>query len=133
MDLEEEQERYHLESEKLVGDIRRITKDLDDEILNRFQLESQKSSLIKEIQFLKDVHSHEIEELKGLNMKDTNLDPAKFFKYELSNAIKGIRKDYEQLNQQQRNELESWYHLKVNQAVRSLLNQRFNNTRFRFR
>lgn len=82
------------------------------------QLENEKQSLEEEINFLKQIHAQEIEELKQANLIGTALDPANFFKHELSNAIRDIREEYEQLNNQQRNELESWYRMKVTQAVR---------------
>lgn len=98
-------------------DIQRVTQDLDQETIARIQLENEKQSLEEEINFLKQVHEQEIEELKHANLIGTALDPANFFKNELSSAIRDIREEYEQLNNHQRNELESWYRLKVTQAV----------------
>ncbi|CAM4794991.1 unnamed protein product [Rotaria magnacalcarata] len=121
-DLEDEQKRYYIESEKLTSDICRITKDLDHEIITRVQLEKQKQKLEKEIEFLKELHTHEVEEMKQLNFVDTALDPTRFFKHELADAVKNIRKDYEQLNDQQRNELQLWYQIKVTQAIQEIKN-----------
>ncbi len=101
--------------------IQRITKDLDHETITRIELENQKQSLEDEIYFLKKIHSEEIEELKQMNIVGTTLDPTNFFKHELSNAVKNIRQEYEQLNQQQRTELQTWYQVKVTQAVRSIV------------
>jgi hypothetical protein len=98
-------------------DIQRITKDLDHVTLTRIELENEKQSLEEEIHFLKKVHFEEVEELKQMNIIGTTLDPTNFFKNELSNAVKNIREEYEQLNQQQRTELQSWYQTKVTQAV----------------
>ncbi len=119
--MEDEQKRYRAESQKLILDIQRVTQDLDHETIARVQLENEKQSLEEEINFLKQIHSQEIEELKQANLIGTALDPSNFFKHELSNAIRDIREEYEQLNNQQRNELESWYRIKVTQAVRYLL------------
>ncbi|CAF5225422.1 unnamed protein product, partial [Rotaria magnacalcarata] len=69
-------------------------------------------------------HAQEIEELKQANLVGTALDPANFFKHELSSAIRDIREEYEQLNNQQRGELESWYRLKVTQAVQEIQSRR---------
>ena len=107
-----------LNLKKLVLDIQRVTQDLDQETIARVQLENEKQSLEEEINFLKQIHAQEIEELKQANLIGTALDPANFFKHELSSAIRDIREEYEQLNNQQRTELESWYRLKVTQAVR---------------
>ncbi|CAF1092270.1 unnamed protein product [Rotaria sordida] len=120
-DLEDEQKRCHIESKQLLLDIQRIKNDLNDEIISRIQLENQKENLEKELEFLKDIHLHEIEELKQINLNNTStLNPTKFFQYELSNAIKNIRQEYEQLNFQQRHELESWYQSKVTQAIKEV-------------
>ncbi|CAF1033778.1 unnamed protein product [Rotaria sordida] len=120
-DLEDEQKRCHIESKQLLLDIQRIKNDLNDEIISRIQLENQKENLEKELEFLKDIHLHEIEELKQINLNNTpTLNPTKFFQYELSNAIKNIRQEYEQLNFQQRHELESWYQSKVTQAIKEV-------------
>lgn len=116
--MEDEQKRFRAESQKLILDIQRVTQDLDQETIARVQLENEKQSLEEEINFLKQIHAQEIEELKHANLIGTALDPSNFFKHELSNAIRDIREEYEQLNNQQRNELESWYRIKVTQAVR---------------
>ncbi|CAF4515046.1 unnamed protein product, partial [Rotaria magnacalcarata] len=42
--------------------------------------------------------------------------------HELADAVKNIRKDYEQLNDQQRNELQLWYQIKVTQAIQEIKN-----------
>ncbi|UJR26174.1 hypothetical protein I4U23_007517 [Adineta vaga] len=120
VDLEDEQKRYRAESQKLILDIQRVTEDLDHETIARVQLENEKQSLEEEINFLKQIHAQEIEELKHANLIGTALDPSNFFKHELSNAIRDIREEYEQLNSQQRNELESWYRMKVTQAVQEV-------------
>ncbi|CAF1621388.1 unnamed protein product, partial [Didymodactylos carnosus] len=119
-DLEDESKRYRLESQKLISDIQRITQELDQETISRVQLENEKQSLEEEINFLKQIHVQEIEELKQINLTGTALDPSNFFKHELSNAIRDIREEYEQLNNQQRTELESWYRIKVTQAVQEV-------------
>jgi len=123
-DLEDEQKRYRAESQKLILDIQRVTQDLDQETIARVQLENEKQSLEEEINFLKQIHAQEIEELKHANLIGTALDPSNFFKHELSNAIRDIREEYEQLNNHQRDELESWYRMKVTQAVHEIQSRR---------
>jgi hypothetical protein len=121
VDLEDEKKHAHHDSQQLMIDIQRITKDFDHETLIRIELENAKQTLEDEIHFLKKIHSEEIEELKQMNIIGTTLDPTKFFKNELSNAVKNIREEYEQLNQQQRTELQTWYQVKVTQAVGSFV------------
>lgn len=117
-DVEDELGRYRTESKKLISSIQRITGDLDNETIRRIELETQKQNLQKELEFLRQLHAEEIQELKQINLKGTTLDPTIFFKHELADAVKNIRKEYEQINYQQRHELELWYHSKVSQAVR---------------
>jgi len=76
-------------------------------------LENDKQSLEEELIFLKEIHAKEIEELKHLQFQHQGIDPAIFFRNELSSAIKEIRDEYESLNQSQRSELEGWYRIKV--------------------
>jgi len=52
-----------------------------------------------------------------LQFQHQGIDPAVFFKNELSQAIKEIRDEYESLNQSQRSELEGWYRIKLEKAV----------------
>jgi intermediate filament protein if len=100
------------------AELQRITRDLDHETIARVELENCKQTLEDEIHFLKKIHMEEIEELKQMNTIGTSLDPTKFFKNELINAVQQIREEYEQLNDQQRTELQTWYQMKVTQAVR---------------
>lgn len=119
VDLEDERQRFDHQSKKLILDYERLRKDLDQETLLRTQLENQKQKLQEEIDFLKDLHLIEIEEIKQMNLFDQTRDTTEFFENQLANAIGNIRREYEQLNDQQRNELQSWYQRKVTQAVRS--------------
>ena len=120
VDLEDEQKRTHHESQQMNIDLERITKELDHETIVRVELENQKQTLEDEIHFLKKIHAEEVEEYKQMNLIGTNLDPRQFFQNELSNAVQHIREEYEHLNDQQRTELQTWYQMKVTQAVRSI-------------
>lgn len=99
-------------------ELQRITRDLDQETIARIELENSKQTLEDEIHFMKKIHAEEVEELKQMNIIGTNLDPTRFFQNELINAVQQIREEYEQLNDQQRTELQTWYQMKVTQAVR---------------
>lgn len=117
-DLADEQQRFRLQSAQLVCDIQRITLDLDQETIARIHLENQKQTLEEEKHFLQQIHSEEIEECKQGLLMDTTLNPTKFFRNQLAEAVKSIRDEYEQLNHQQQEELQAWYQRKVSQAVR---------------
>ena len=135
VDLEDEQKRFHNQSENLHLDLQRLTKALDEETITRIQLENQKQTLEDEIHFLKEIHAKEIEEIKQMNLIDRTLEPSHFFRNQLSNAVRNIRQEYEQLNDQQRNELQLWYQMKVTQAVCQILltERKFNSFSIRLK
>lgn len=103
-------------------ELQRITQELDHETIARIELENCKQTLEDEIHFMKKIHAEEIEEMKHMNIIGTSLDPTRFFQNELVNAVQQIRQEYEQLNDQQRTELQTWYQMKVTQAVRWRMN-----------
>ncbi|UJR22812.1 hypothetical protein I4U23_025842 [Adineta vaga] len=119
-DLEEEQNRYRITSHNLISDIQQITKELDNEIITRIQLENQKEKLEEEIELLKRLHAQKIEQIKQMSLRNVSIDPTNLFEYQLSNAIKSIRTEYDHRNYQLRDELESWYQWKVSQAIQDL-------------
>lgn len=117
-DLQDEEKRYKQETQRMMNEIQRVSYELETEMKQRLMLENDKQSLEEELVFLREVHAKELEELKNLALQDSGLDPSVFFKSELANAIKEIRDEYESLNQSQRNELEGWYRLKINEIQR---------------
>lgn len=114
-DLQDEEKRYKQEAARMVGEIQRVSYELETEMKSRLMLENDKQSLEEELIFLKEIHAKEIEELKHLQFQHQGIDPAIFFKNELSQAIKEIRDEYESLNLSQRSELEGWYRIKVSE------------------
>lgn len=121
VDLEDEREHFHQQSQKFISDYEHLINDLDHETIRRIQFENQKQNLQNEIQFLNDIHFKQIEELKQMNSCDRNND---FLRNQLAQTIRNIRHEYEQLNNQQKNDLQLWYHDKVSQAVRNVFYSR---------
>jgi intermediate filament protein if len=103
-----------LQTDQLEADVRRITDELDREILTRVELENQKQTLQEEMNFLRQIHSFECERFRHASSND---DAPVSFRHELANAVRNIRQEYEQTNQQQREQLQLWYQTKVEQAV----------------
>ncbi len=101
-DLEDEAKRYKVETQRLLGEIQRITAELDTETLQRVQLENEKNGLEEELNFLRQRHSQELDELRQNSFLDVGLDSSQFFKSELANAIREIRSEYEAINNNQR-------------------------------
>ena len=112
-DLEDEAKRYKVETQRLLGEIQRITAELDTETLQRVQLENEHQSLSEELSFLKQKHAQQLEDLRQNSFVDIGLDSSQFFKSELANAIREIRNEYEQINNDQRQNMEQWYRMKI--------------------
>lgn len=115
-DLEDEAKRYKIETQRLLSEIQRITAELDTETLQRVQLENEKNGLEEELSFLRQMHAQELEDLRQKSFLDVGLDSSQFFKSELANAIREIRNEYEQINTNQRAEMEQWYRMKIQEV-----------------
>ncbi|KAL7674278.1 hypothetical protein ACOME3_000556 [Neoechinorhynchus agilis] len=120
-DTDDEYRRQKAENQKLTAQIQSVMNELYQETALKLELQNEKQSLEEELSFLKQIHAQEIEEINSINQSaDQGLDPSLFFKHELANAIRDIRDEYETLNQQQKQELEGWYRLKVTEAVQEM-------------
>jgi chromosome segregation ATPase len=71
-DLEDEAKRYKIETQRLLGEIQRITAELDTETLQRVQLENEKNGLEEELNFLRQRHNQELEELRQNSFLDAS-------------------------------------------------------------
>uniref|UniRef100_A0AC34QHE3 Intermediate filament protein n=1 Tax=Panagrolaimus sp. JU765 TaxID=591449 RepID=A0AC34QHE3_9BILA len=111
--LEEELGRLKKERNRLTAELQRVRTELDQETLNRIDYQNQVQTLIEEIDFLRRSHDQEIRDLQGLAARDTTGENREYFRNELANAIRDIRDEYDQLNAANRNDIESWYKLKV--------------------
>ena len=113
IDLEDESKIYKIEIHRLLVEIQRTSVELDSESLQRIKLETEKSALEEELNFLKQMHTQELEDLRQKSFVIIGVDSSQFFKSELANAIGQIRNEYETLNSNQRADMEQWYKMKV--------------------
>lgn len=111
--LEEEISRIKRENQNLMTELQRARTDLDQETLNRIDMQNQVQTLQEEIDFNRRVFDQEIRDLQAMAARDTTSENREFFKNELSSAIRDIRNEYDQLSNANRNDMESWYKLKV--------------------
>uniref|UniRef100_A0A914C3M7 Intermediate filament protein n=1 Tax=Acrobeloides nanus TaxID=290746 RepID=A0A914C3M7_9BILA len=111
--LEEEIARLKKENARLMSELQRVRMELDQETLNRIDYQNQVQTLLEEIDFLRRAHDQEIKDLQAIAARDTTSENREFFRNELANAIRDIRAEYDALNQANRNDIESWYKLKV--------------------
>merc|ERR1719354_160897 len=86
-----------------------LRKDIDDANMVRFDLETKIETLREEIDYQKKMHEEEIEELKaqireqGYNIEVDDISP------DISEMLRQIRAQYEQMVIKNRDETESWY------------------------
>ncbi|CAF0704106.1 unnamed protein product [Brachionus calyciflorus] len=121
-DAESDIEKYKREVARLNEDLQRLLSDLDQETLRRVRLENEKQTLEEQIPFLNAIHEQEIAELRSLQA-GSHIDPAQFYRHELERAIRDIRGDFEDLNEQQKRELEEWYRIKTEEITQQAAKQ----------
>ncbi|MFH4975949.1 hypothetical protein AB6A40_002658 [Gnathostoma spinigerum] len=111
--LEEGVSSIKKENRALIDELQRARTDLDQETLHRIDYQNQVQTIAEEIEFIKRVHDQEIKELQMLAARDTTPENREYFKNELASAIRDIRTEYDQITDVHRNDMESWYRLKV--------------------
>ena len=121
-DAESDIEKYRREVARLNEELKRLLSDLDSETLKRVRLENEKQTLEEQIPFLNAIHEQEMAELRSLQA-GAHIDPAQFYRHELERAIRDIRGDFEDLNEQQRRELEEWYKVKTEEITQQAKRQ----------
>jgi len=125
--LEDEIGRLRKENLRLQSELQRVRSELDQETLQRIDYQNQVQTLLEEIEYLKRAHDQEIKDLQAMLARDTTNENRDYFRNELANAIRDIRNEYDQLNNANRNDIESWYKLKVQeietQAARQNMEQ----------
>ena len=85
--------------------------------------QNEVQTLEEQIAFLKAVHEQEVSELSRLQTI-VGFDPAQFYRTELERAIRDIRGDFEQLNQEQKRELEEWYRIKTEEVEKEVAKEK---------
>ena len=69
---------------------------------------------MQELEFLRRVHDQEVKELQHL-LNSQPVDTREFFKNELALAIRDIKDEYDIIAQHSKQDMESWYRLKVSE------------------
>jgi len=93
--------------------INRARIDLDNETLLHLDAESNRKALEDELDFLKQLHEQELKELAGLAYRDTTSENREFWKNEMGGALREIQQNSDEKIQAVRNDLETFYNLKV--------------------
>uniref|UniRef100_A0A0K0DTC5 Intermediate filament protein A n=1 Tax=Strongyloides stercoralis TaxID=6248 RepID=A0A0K0DTC5_STRER len=111
--LEDEIGLLKKENLSLQDELKRTRSALDHETLDRIDFQNQLTTLLEEIDFIKRNQEEEIKDLLAMASRDTTNENREYFKSELASAIRDIRDEYDKLNNNNRNDLESWYKLKI--------------------
>ena len=110
--LTDEEKRLNGDNARLWDELTKARNDLDEETLGRIDFQNQVQTLMEELEFLRRVHEQEVKELQAL-LERAPANTRDFFKNELALAIRDIRNEYEFVADQGRNDMESFYKLKV--------------------
>jgi len=122
-DINEQIAKYVDEQRRLFDQLRQLKDDLDKETIDRVARQNEVQTLEEQISFLKAIHEQEVSELSRLQTI-VGFDPAQFYRTELERAIRDIRGDFEQLNHEQKRELEEWYRIKTEEVEKEVAKER---------
>lgn len=117
IDLQNDIAKYKNEIENFNKDIENLLIDLEKEMLSRIKLENEKQTLEEQIPFLKAIHDKMINEMQLLQSISSQIDPKIFFTNELDRAVREIRNEFENLNKQQKIDMEEWYKYKAQEMI----------------
>ncbi|CAF1178608.1 unnamed protein product [Rotaria sordida] len=118
-DLEDEARRYKAESQRLSSEIARIQHEIQNELFLKSSCDVEKIALQDEIATLKQIHDADLAEIRSRTIS-TDLDPTKFFRNELSQAIREIRNDYENVVDSQRTDIHNRFQITYNELTMRL-------------
>lgn len=113
--LSDEEKRLNGDNARLWEELVKARSDLDEETLGRIDFQNQVQTLMEELEFLRRVHEQEVKELQAL-LAQAPADTREFFKNELALAIRDIKDEYDYIAKQGRQDMESWYKLKVSEV-----------------
>jgi intermediate filament protein if len=111
--LESDREKDKKEIARLTEALNRARVDLDNETLNHIDAENRRQTLEEEMEFMKAVHEQELKELAALAMRDTTTENREYWKNEMAQALREIQAAYDEKLGMMRNDMETFYNLKV--------------------
>ncbi|VDK75650.1 unnamed protein product, partial [Anisakis simplex] len=113
--LTDEEKRLNGDNARIWDELQKARNDLDEETLGRIDFQNQVQTLMEELEFLRRVHEQEVKELQAL-LAQAPADTREFFKNELALAIRDIKDEYDYIAKQGKQDMESWYKLKVSEV-----------------
>lgn len=113
--LTDEEKRLNTDNARIWEELQKARNDLDEETVGRIDFQNQVQTLMEELEFLRRVHEQEVKELQAL-LAQAPADTREFFKNELALAIRDIKDEYDYIAKQGKQDMESWYKLKVSEV-----------------
>jgi len=111
--LERDREKNKKTIARLQEALNRTRIDIDNESLLQVDAENRRQGLEDELEFLKGVHEQELRELMDLAYRDTTTENREFWNNEMGPALRDIQMAYDQKMDQLRNEMDTFYNLKI--------------------
>ncbi|CAF0888396.1 unnamed protein product [Adineta ricciae] len=115
-DNDEEIALYNAELQRIRADIANLITEIANEATQKQLLMAEKAVLEQELKALDTAHKFDVEQLRS-KVAIANVDPAPFFESELTNAIREIRKQFENITDQQQQQLQNYYQAKVSALI----------------
>jgi intermediate filament protein if len=111
--LEGDREKAKRTISRLQDAMNRARIDIDNETLLQVDAENRRQALEDELEFLKSIHEQELKELTDLAYRDTTNENREFWKNEMGPALREIQMKYDDKMDALRNEMDTFYNLKV--------------------
>jgi intermediate filament protein if len=112
--LEDEVARLKGENARLNAALLKAKADLDQESVKAIDYQNQIQALLKKIDFIK--HEHELE-VKLISNQKVSVTGTAEYQDELAKAIREIRKEFDEISNKNKFELENWYTRKVTEIT----------------
>ena len=107
---------YNAELQRIRADISNLISEIANEATQKQLLMAEKAVLEQELKALDTAHKFDVEQLRS-KVAIANVDPAPFFESELTLAIRDIRKQFENITDQQQQQLQNYYQAKVTTMI----------------
>jgi len=115
-DLEEEALRHKSHAQRILSEINRLQNEIQSERFLKTSCDVEKAAMQDELETLKARHEADLSEIRARAVSN-DLDPSKFFRNELAQAIQEIRHEYENRNENQRQQLQNNYMVLANELT----------------
>mgnify|MGYP001051938027 FL=1 len=115
-DNDDEIALYNAELQRIRSDIANLISEIANEATQKQVLMAEKAVLEQELKALDTAHKFDVEQLRS-KVAIANVDPAPFFESELTSAIREIRKQFENITEQQQQQLQNYYQAKVSALI----------------